>query len=216
MKDPEIVRPERVALVVATHNRGKLEELRLLLAGLPVDVHALGDVIAGAPAVVEDGDTFAQNAMKKARAAGHATGMLALADDSGLEVDALGGRPGVRSARFAGENATDADNCAALLEELARSGKPPPYRARFRCVLALVDGHSPDARTVEGVCRGTITLTPRGAGGFGYDPLFVPEGMAVTMAGLSRTEKNRISHRAHALDALRPLLAGRSRRLDLA
>ncbi|MGA7121435.1 MAG: RdgB/HAM1 family non-canonical purine NTP pyrophosphatase [Polyangiaceae bacterium] len=215
MKDPEIVRPERIALVVATSNRGKLEELRLLLAGLPVDVHALGDVVAGVPAVVEDGDTFAENATKKARAAGHATGMLTLADDSGLEVDALGGRPGVRSARFAGEDATDAENCAALLEALARSGKPPPYRARFRCVLALVDGHSPGVRTVEGACQGTITVAPRGAGGFGYDPLFVPEGMAVTMAQLSRTEKNRISHRAHALEALRPLLEGRSRRLDL-
>jgi XTP/dITP diphosphohydrolase len=205
---------ERLGLVVATTNRGKLEELKLLLAGLPVEVHALGELVARPPAVVEDGATFAENAIKKARAAADMTGMLALADDSGLEVDALDGRPGVRSARFAGEHATDAENCAALLAALADSGKPPPFRARFRCVLALVDARSerpsPSPLTVEGLCSGTITLAPRGMGGFGYDPIFIADGMEKTMAELSRAEKNRVSHRARALETLRPLVARRA------
>lgn len=201
---------ERLGLVVATTNRGKLEELKLLLAGLPVEVRALGELVARPPAVVEDGATFAENAIKKARAAAGMTGMLALADDSGLEVEALDGRPGVRSARFAGEDATDAENCAALLAALADSGKPAPFRARFRCVLALVDARSPRSETVEGSCPGTIARAPRGTGGFGYDPIFVADGMDKTMAELSRAEKNRVSHRALALEALRPLLARRA------
>ncbi len=207
---------ERLGLVVATTNRGKLEELKLLLAGLPIDVHALGELVARPPAVEEDGATFAENAIKKARAAADMTGMLALADDSGLEVDALDGRPGVRSARFAGEDATDAENCAALLAAVADSGKPRPFRARFRCMLALVDARSvgkkpsPPPLTVEGLCSGTITLAPRGTSGFGYDPIFIADGMEKTMAELSRAEKNRVSHRARALEALRPLLARRA------
>jgi len=198
-------------LVVATGNRGKLEELRALLAGLPVRVVGVGELPGEPPRVIEDGATFADNAIKKANTVAHATMMMTLADDSGLEVDALGGRPGVRSARFAHERATDAENNAALLAELAALGDPPEaagFRARFRCVLALVDPFTGrgEPRTVEGTCEGTITRTPRGSGGFGYDPLFVVADTDKTMAELSEDEKNRISHRARAFAALRPLL----------
>lgn len=198
-------------LVVATGNRGKLEELRALLSGLPLDVRSVAEVLKEPPLVVEDGETFADNATKKARTVAHATMMLTLADDSGLEVEALGGRPGVRSARFAHERATDAENNAALLAALDTLGDPPSalgFGARFRCVLALVDPYTNggEPRLVEGTCPGTITRTPRGSGGFGYDPLFVVEGTEKTMAELREDEKNRISHRARAFAELRPLL----------
>jgi XTP/dITP diphosphohydrolase len=198
-------------LVVATGNRGKLEELRALLTGLPVEVKAIAEVMADPPVVEEDGETFADNAVKKAREIAAATMSLTLADDSGLEVDVLGGRPGVRSARFAHARATDAENNAALLSALDALGDLPAsegFPARFRCVLALVDPYTNEGRaqTVEGVCRGAITRTARGSGGFGYDPLFVVEGTDQTMAELSHDEKNRISHRARAFAALRPLL----------
>jgi XTP/dITP diphosphohydrolase len=198
-------------LVVATGNKGKLEELRALLAGLPVEVRSSAEVLGEAPVVEEDGETFAANATKKAREIAHATMMLTLADDSGLEVDALAGRPGVRSARFAHARATDAENNAALLAALEALGDPPAadgYPARFRCVLALVDPytHGGEARTVEGVCEGIVTRAPRGSGGFGYDPLFVVGGTDKTMAELSDAEKNRVSHRARAFAGLRPVL----------
>src|SRR5580658_3112969 len=165
-------------LVVATSNRGKLEELRTLLAGFPVEVRSVAEVLREPPLVVEDGETFSANAVKKARAVAHATMMLTLADDSGLEVDALDGRPGVRSARFAHPRATDAENNAALLAALDAVGDPPEkegFRARFRCVLALIDPFTGggEPRIVEGTCEGTVTRMPRGSGGFGYDPLFV-------------------------------------------
>jgi XTP/dITP diphosphohydrolase len=205
-------------LVVATGNRGKLQELRALLADLPLRVLGVSEVLATPPVVVEDGATFADNAIKKARAVARATMMLTLADDSGLEVDALGGRPGVRSARFAHERATDAENNAALLAALAGLADPVTgvderaesggFRSRFRCVLALVDPFTGggEPRTVEGVCEGAITRAPRGSGGFGYDPLFVVAGTDKTLAELGEDEKNRVSHRARAFAALRPLL----------
>jgi XTP/dITP diphosphohydrolase len=227
---------KRDTLVVATGNRGKLEELRALLAGLPVQVLGVSEVLPAPLHVVEDGATFADNAIKKARAVARATMMLTVADDSGLEVDVLDGRPGVRSARFAHERATDAENNAALLAALTAlcdpvtgalagprgglpSGSTPPpgeglgrdgFRARFRCVLALVDPFTGggEPRTVEGVCEGTVTRAPRGSGGFGYDPLFVVAGTDRTMAELAEQEKNRLSHRARAFAALRPLLEG--------
>jgi XTP/dITP diphosphohydrolase len=185
-------------LVLATRNRHKLEELRALLArdGLSPDrVAALPD----GPEVVEDGRTFEENAVKKAVAAALATGGWALADDSGLEVDALGGEPGVRSARYAGEGAGDARNNAKLLEALAGHVS---RRARFRCVLALcrTDGV---VHHVEGSCEGTILKKPRGAQGFGYDPLFLPDGFDRSFAELDSAEKNRISHRALAWAAAR-------------
>jgi XTP/dITP diphosphohydrolase len=200
-------------LVVGTTNRGKLEELRTLLAGLPVEVRAAAELLKEPLNVVEDGATFAENAVKKAKAFSHATMMLTLADDSGLEVDALDGRPGVRSARFAHPRATDAENNAALLAALDAIGDPPQkegFRARFRCVLALIDPFTGggEPRIVEGACEGTITRTPRGAGGFGYDPLFVLEKTETTMAELGEAEKNRVSHRGKAFAALRPVLEG--------
>jgi XTP/dITP diphosphohydrolase len=202
-------------LVVATTNRGKLEELRALLAGQPIRVQAVTEILRHPPLVLEDGATFADNAIKKARAVANATMMLSLADDSGLEVDALDGRPGVRSARFAHDRATDAENNAALLAALSGLADPITgdgsgggFRARFRCVLALVDpfigGGEPT--TVEGVCEGAVTRAPRGSGGFGYDPLFVVAGTDKTMAELVQHEKNRLSHRARAFAALLPAL----------
>jgi XTP/dITP diphosphohydrolase len=207
--------PRKERLVVATSNRGKLEELRALLAALPIEVLSIHDVLGEAPNVVEDGETFAENAIKKARAVADATLMMALADDSGLEVDALEGRPGVRSARFAHARATDAENNAALLAALESAGDPVAgafagggFRAQFRCVLALLDPFTNGGQPtlVEGVCEGTITRTPRGSGGFGYDPLFVVAGTSRTMAELDPDEKNRVSHRARAFAALRPPL----------
>jgi XTP/dITP diphosphohydrolase len=203
------------SLVVATHNRGKLDELRALLGPLGVQVLSVGDVTKREIVVVEDGDTFEENAKKKAVTVAGTTMMLTIADDSGLEVDALGGAPGVRSARFAGERATDAENNAALLAALDSLDNDPggprtgaSYKARFRCVLALVDPFVKEGEpiVVEGVCEGKITRTPRGSGGFGYDPLFLVEGTEKTMAELDEGEKNRISHRGRAFDKLRLVL----------
>jgi len=199
------------SLVIATNNRGKLDELRHLLSDLNVEVLSIQDVSRKPIHVVEDGDTFEANAIKKAREVANATMMLTLADDSGLEVEVLGGAPGVRSARFAGERATDAENNAALLAALdtltaeeagTRSGD---FKARFRCVLALVDPFVRDGEpfVVEGTCEGKITRTPRGSGGFGYDPLFLVEGTDRTMAELTEDEKNRLSHRGRAAQNLR-------------
>ena len=202
------------ALVVATHNRGKLDELRHLLGKLDVQVLSIADVTRKEIVVVEDCDTFEGNAIKKAKEIAAATMMLTVADDSGLEVDALGGAPGVRSARFAGERATDAENNAALLASLDEleadmvATRTTDYRARFRCVLALVDPFVKDGEpvVVEGSCEGKITRVPRGSGGFGYDPLFLVEGTDKTMAELPEQEKNRISHRARAVEKLRLVL----------
>lgn len=205
------------SLVVATQNRGKLDELRALLAPLGVQVLATQDVTKREIVVVEDGDTFEDNAKKKAEAVAGITMMLTIADDSGLEVDALGGAPGVRSARFAGERATDAENNAALLAALdsldadadaTSTRTSESYPARFRCVLALVDPFVKDGEpvVVEGVCEGKITRTPRGSGGFGYDPLFLVDGTEKTMAELGEEEKNAISHRGRAFDKLRLVL----------
>lgn len=214
----------RHTLVVATGNRGKLEELRALLADLPLDVVAARDVVGKPFEVVEDGRTFAENALKKARAAAEATFMMTLADDSGLEVDALGGQPGVRSARYAHDRATDAENNAALLSTLGSLSDPMvgtahAFRARFRCALALIDPYRDAAPVlVEGVCEGEIVATARGTGGFGYDPLFVVAGTGRTLAELSTQEKNAASHRAKALESLRPHIADmlRERNLQIA
>jgi XTP/dITP diphosphohydrolase len=198
----------RINMVVATNNVGKLAEFRELLADLPVDLLGLADVVPEMPAVVEDGVTFEENATKKARAVADAALMLTLADDSGLEVDALQGAPGVRSARYAGERATDAENNAALLraiEEVPEEART----ARFRCVLCLVDPWEPggpSTTTVTGTCEGSIARSGRGAGGFGYDPLFVVSGGTRTLAEFSDSEKNAISHRGNAVRVLRPRL----------
>jgi XTP/dITP diphosphohydrolase len=208
MSSPEAA-ANRVTLVIASSNRAKILEFRALLADLPLDVIGVSDILSEKPTIVEGSESFEQNAELKARAIAEATVTLTLGDDSGLEVDALGGRPGVRSARFAHDRATDAENNAALLTALADA--PPEHRrARFRCVLVLVDPWAlpglPPLMT-EGTCEGRIAREPRGGAGFGYDPLFIVERMNKTMAELADAEKNAISHRALAVQALRPRLA---------
>ena len=195
-------------LVFATGNRGKLREVGAILAPAGVTVVGIADV---APDwhVVEDGATFAANARLKAESLARRAGIPALGDDSGLEVDALGGRPGVRSARYAGEHASDAENTALLLRELA--DVPDERRtARFRCALVLA---WPDGRSVEadGRCEGRIARGPRGAGGFGYDPVFVDPVSGRTFGELPAEAKNAFSHRRRALDALAEALAPRPR-----
>ncbi|GAB6877260.1 XTP/dITP diphosphatase [Thermaerobacter litoralis] len=192
-------------LVLATHNRGKVRELEAMLqeAGLPIHVRTL-DEVGGVQMPAETGSTFLENARLKAEAVARQTGLPALADDSGLCVDALGGRPGVYSARFAGPEATDAANNARLLAEL--EGVPPPRRtARFRAVVVLA---MPDGRWTwaEGEAPGRILEAPRGTGGFGYDPLFLSDDLGVTFAEAGPEAKNRVSHRARALRALLPAL----------
>ena len=190
-------------LVVATRNTGKIRELELLLQGVVATVLQIGS-FPGLPDVVEDGATFTENAVKKARFAAEATGLPALADDSGLSVDHLDGRPGVYSARFAGEGAGDAANNLKLLREL--TGVPASERtAAFHCVLAfcLPDG---TCRTFEGRLPGVILEEARGVEGFGYDPLFLLPEYGQTLAQLSMEIKNRISHRGEALAELRRYL----------
>ena len=153
----------------------------------------------------EDGKTFTDNAIAKARFYATATGLWALADDSGLEVDALAGAPGVYSARYAGENASDADRRALLLSELAQVSEKD-RRARFVSVVAIASADGKVLNVSEGICEGTLTFAPRGEGGFGYDPLFVPDGFSQTFAELPESVKNRISHRARALIKTRQFL----------
>lgn len=199
--------PELLTIVLATTNHGKILELRALLGDLPIQFASVTEVLGEALNIVEDGATFEDNALIKARAVARATRTWALADDSGLEVDALGGRPGVRSARFAHERATDAENNAALLRELENIDEAA-RSARFRCVLSLVSPwRESEAHIAEGSCEGSIARAPRGNGGFGYDPLFVVAGQGgKAMAELSEAEKNKVSHRARAVHALRSIL----------
>jgi XTP/dITP diphosphohydrolase len=191
-------------LVFATRNRGKLVELRELLPG--IEVRSLDDVHV--PEVVEDKDTFVGNATKKAREVSAATGLPALADDSGLEVDALGGAPGVYSARYAGEGHNDAANNAKLLAALA--GVPADKRtARFHSVLALADVTGPlgaETITADGTCEGVILDAPRGTGGFGYDPLFFSPELGMTFAEAGVGPKSDLSHRARAMRAIKQRL----------
>lgn len=194
-------------LVLATRNSGKILELVELLSGLPVRLLTHEDFDEW-PDLEETGSSFEENALAKATTLSEWSGLPALADDSGLEVDALGGRPGVRSARYAGAQGDSAANIALLLEEM--EGVPDGERgARFVCVIVLA-GPGGDALDVEGTCDGFISRSARGEGGFGYDPVFLPLGMEKTMADLSLDEKNVISHRGKALRRLRALLeAGR-------
>lgn len=185
------------SLVLATGNPGKVAELRDLLADLPLTLIPASD-LDDPLKVTEDADTLAGNARKKARAFHEQTGQPTLADDTGLEVAALDGRPGVHTARFAGPDATPDDNKRRLLDLME---KVEVRRARFRTVVALID-HEGTARTFEGVCNGTITTAPRGDGGFGYDPLFQPDGYDQTFAEMPPDLKNQISHRRKALDAV--------------
>jgi XTP/dITP diphosphohydrolase len=193
-------------LVFATRNRGKLTELRQLLADLEGEVTIASALDLDLPDVVEDRDTFAGNASKKALEVSRATGLPALADDSGLEVDALGGAPGVMSARYAGDDHDDRKNNDKLLAALAGVSE---RTARFRSVLALADAAGPlgdQVITAEGVCEGLILEAPRGTGGFGYDPLFFAPELGVTFAEAGVGPKNDLSHRARAMRAIRPRL----------
>jgi len=200
---PSASSASRRLLVVATLNRAKGREIAEILADLPYEVRVLADV-PGAALPEETERTYRGNALLKARAAARQSGMLALADDSGIEVDALGGEPGVLSARFGGPGLDDRGRTALLLERLR--GVPPERRtARFRCVIAIV---APDgaAQVVEGTAEGVIAEAPRGAGGFGYDPVFFYPPLGRTFGELSEAEKARVSHRGAALRAARALL----------
>jgi len=181
------------ALLLATRNEHKLRELREAIPGIAID--RLPPEVELPP---EEGETFAENALGKARAARAATGRTAIADDSGIEAYGLGGRPGVRSARYAGEDATDEENLAKLLEEV---GGQEDRRVAYVCVIALVDSDGSES-LFEGRCEGILAREPRGRGGFGYDPAFVPDdtgpGDERTMAQLAPAEKHSISHRGRA------------------
>ncbi len=191
--------------MLATANRHKVEEISEMLADHRIVVRSLGE-FPGAPEIVEDGSTYGENALKKARSAAKFTGKPALADDTGLEVDALGGRPGLFAARFAGEGCTFQDNIRKLLDLL--EGVPAERRgARFVCVLAFVLPGGRE-RVVEGELLGRITEVPAGVGGFGYDPVFYVPEVGKTLAELAPEEKNRLSHRRRALDKAREMITG--------
>jgi len=192
-------------VVIATLNPGKVRELAHLLGDLPIELVSLAD-IRGATLPPETGTIYAENALIKARAARRLTGHAALADDSGLEVDALGGAPGFHSARFGGPGLDDRGRASLLLERL-RAVPAGRRAARFRCVIALVDERGGE-RTVEGLAEGEIAPAPRGAGGFGYDPVFFFPPLGRTFGELTDLEKERVSHRALAARAARPLLSG--------
>jgi XTP/dITP diphosphohydrolase len=191
-------------VVLASSNAGKLRELAAVLAPLDLQLLAQGDL--GIPAPEETGTTFLDNALLKARHAAQRAHLPALADDSGLEVDALGGEPGVWSARFAGAGATDAQNLERLMRELAaRPGQP--RTARYQCVIVFVRAADDPAPLIaRGRWEGSIGLESRGRGGFGYDPVFVPAGGVHSAAELSAADKNRLSHRGQALRALIAML----------
>jgi XTP/dITP diphosphohydrolase len=190
------VRQTMNRLLLATNNPGKLRELRALLGQFEIQLLTPEEVGLRLN-VEEDGKTYVENAAKKAVAFCHASGLVCLADDSGLEVDALGGEPGLRSARYLpGTGATDADRRAYLLRHLA--SRPRPWLARFRAAVAVASPGS-SARHAEGECRGEIIPDERGYGGFGYDRIFLVQGTGLTMAQLPMARKNRISHRAQAI-----------------
>ena len=192
-------------MILATRNKGKLKEIQALLSDLDIDIMSL-DEAENAPHVVEDGKTFMENAFKKAKVIAEATGIMALADDSGLEVDALDGAPGVHSARYSGENASDASNNEKLLADLegVSSGK---RSAHFSCVIVV---YHPSSRWIstESKCEGEITKKSIGNRGFGYDPVFYLPSLNHTMAQLSPEEKNSLSHRGKALKKLKSELPG--------
>ncbi len=185
-------------MILATRNQHKLRELAEILVGVP-----LRPLPPGFELPPEDGDSFAANALIKARAARLVSGEVALADDSGIEADALNGRPGIRSARYAGEHASERENLEKLLREVGEAGGG--RGVAYVCVIALIDEHGVE-RTFEGRCAGSLSEVPRGAGGFGYDPAFIPvdtgPGDLRTMAELSAREKHAISHRGRAARAL--------------
>ena len=195
-------------IVIATKNKGKIAEIKLALKNLPIKVYGL-DEFDNVPDAIEDGRSFTENAMIKAKFYADYLNKACLADDSGLEVYNLNGEPGIFSARYAGENATDADNNQHLLKRL-ETLKITDTTCCFRCVLAFVDNET--SITTEGICEGVILAEGRGDGGFGYDPLFFVTGQGKTMAEMSLEEKNQISHRGNALRAFKEKLLQASNR----
>jgi non-canonical purine NTP pyrophosphatase (RdgB/HAM1 family) len=193
-------------LLIATTNKGKLAEFTELFGHDRFRVRAAAEVLVPMPVVIEDGTTFAENARKKAHSIARESLCLTLADDSGLEVDALSGAPGVYSARFAGEGATDAQNREHLVARLlALQTEAVRFPARFRCALCLIDPLAEGGATmleVDGVCEGSVILEERGTSGFGYDVLFMPEGYNKTFGELPSDVKHTMSHRGHAMTAL--------------
>lgn len=194
---------EPMRLLVATRNPGKLKEYEQLLASLPLTLTYLTPE-GITDEVEETGETFADNAIHKAEEYARISGLLTLADDSGLEVDALDGEPGVHSARYAGPRATDEDRYQVLLERM-RDVPRQERGARFRCVIAVAQPEG-GVWTTEGTCEGVITLAPKGEHGFGYDPVFYLPDQEKTMAQLAPEVKNRMSHRARAAQEIRPIL----------
>lgn len=204
MKDVQVTAEgtAKLKIVIATKNQGKVREMINAFQGLPVELVSLADLAERFQEPVEDGDTFAANSLLKAGYYQKQTGMACLADDSGLEVEALGGAPGVYSARFAGENASDADNNAKLQQELKKLGRESSPAA-YQCALTFMDAEG-RVLTAKGFCRGEIRLQARGENGFGYDPYFYVGD--VTMAEMSLAEKQSISHRGAALREMAKLL----------
>lgn len=193
-------------ILVATGNSGKIKEYQKLLADLPIKLLSLHDVNLGHMEVDENADTFEGNAILKAQAYADASGKITIADDSGLCVDALGGAPGVHSSRYAGDHATDADRRNKVLEQL-RDVPPSARGAYFMCVIALYDPDTKELKTVSGRCDGAIALVAgTGENGFGYDPIFIPEGYNLTYADLPHEVKHQSSHRGRAVQALIPIL----------
>jgi XTP/dITP diphosphohydrolase len=195
---------QKPKLLIATNNQGKLEEIQAILKDVNVELLSPADIGLELE-VEEDGQTYAENAAKKALAFSQASGLISLADDSGLEVDALDGAPGLHSARYSTlPNATDADRRATLLLNLSRY--PRPWAARFRATIAIA-GPGRNVQLVEGICLGEIIQEERGKGGFGYDPIFLIKELDKTMAELEMDEKNRLSHRGRALRNAIPILS---------
>jgi len=194
-------------LIIATTNKGKLKEIREIFSDIPFEISVLSDHFDPIPEIPEDGETFLENARQKAEWVRSRTGVWALADDSGLEVDFLHGEPGVRSARYAGGGASDSQRVEKLLAACADC--PMELRkARFKCAVIIKLSEHEELVGV-GVCEGHIGFSPFGSGGFGYDPVFIPQGFDRTFAELTSEEKNAISHRGKALRALRRVCDGR-------
>lgn len=187
------------SILLATGNSGKLQELKHMLSKFPVEIRSLNE-FHNLVEVEEVGNSFRENAILKARGYAAQTGLVTLADDSGLEVKGLDGAPGVLSARYAGYQASDAERISRLLSELSHK-KDIDRRARFVCVIAISDSNANTIATFEGMCEGRIASTPRGSHGFGYDPVFIPDGLTETFGSLSANAKQKISHRGRALTA---------------
>jgi XTP/dITP diphosphohydrolase len=200
------------SLLLGTRNAGKVREIEFILGDVPWQIRSLRE-FENVGIAAETADTYAENAIAKAQFYARATRLCALADDSGLEVNALDGAPGVFSARYAGEGASDADRRVLLLSQLAQVPKEK-RRARFVSVVAVTEPNGNVLNVSEGTCSGRITFEPRGEGGFGYDPLFVPDGFEQTFAELADSLKNRLSHRARALLETREFLTSKRTQLQ--